>query len=105
MKPPEDPAEDMEDMDPGLAEERTELAWNRTAISFTAVGGAVLKQTPAVGALILAMSASIFMLGRASRSGGHGRRRSLLLITVAVTALSVIALMVAVFDDGSPLSG
>jgi uncharacterized membrane protein YidH (DUF202 family) len=88
--------EDMEDVDPGLARERTELAWNRTAISFAALGGAVLKTTPAAGILILAMSGLIFVLGHRSRPGrraaGRDPRRSLLLITIAVTAVSLTAL-------------
>ncbi|MFE4418838.1 DUF202 domain-containing protein [Streptomyces sp. NPDC056817] len=42
-------AEDLEDLDPGLARERTWLAWRRTAISLTAVSAAVLKaRRPAV---------------------------------------------------------
>src|SRR6266536_4976476 len=53
------PAEDMEDLDPGLAGERTELAWTRTAISFAALGGAILKITPAVGVLVLTASALV----------------------------------------------
>lgn len=61
------PAGDMEDTDPGLARERTGLAWTRTAISFAALGGAVLKTTAPVGALVLAMSAVVWGLGRMSR--------------------------------------
>ena len=30
--------------DPGLARARTSLAWTRTALSFAAVGGVVLKR-------------------------------------------------------------
>jgi uncharacterized membrane protein YidH (DUF202 family) len=91
---------DPEDMEPSLFRERTALAWHRTAIAFAALGGAVLKTAPAVGFLILAISALIFVLGRASRPG---RSWSLLLITVAVTAVSLAALAVALFAGGHPL--
>jgi uncharacterized membrane protein YidH (DUF202 family) len=103
------PAEDMEDMDPGLAGERTELAWTRTAISFAALGGAILKITPAVGVLVLAASALVWEIGRLARRSGRrragDRRRVLLLITVAVTVVSAAALAVALLGSGeSPLT-
>jgi uncharacterized membrane protein YidH (DUF202 family) len=40
------PPNDLEDLQPGLARERTELAWTRTAVSFAAVGVAILKTNP-----------------------------------------------------------
>ena len=98
--------EEMEDLDPGLARERTELAWTRTAISFAALGGAVLKTTPVVGLLILGMSALVFLLGRVSRpgarTGGHERRHVLVLVTMAVTIVSVAALATVFLDGRSP---
>ena len=39
MAPPDDP----EDLQPGLARERTELACTRTAVSFAAVGGGIFR--------------------------------------------------------------
>ncbi len=45
--------------DPGLARERTQLAWSRTAISFAAVGVAILRTDRATGALVIAMSAAV----------------------------------------------
>jgi hypothetical protein len=114
------PVEDMEDLDPGLARERTELAWRRTAISYAALGAALLKASPPVGALVLAASALIWGTGRlaraprrageraAARAGSRAPRRAgertpleanqrrLLLITVAVTAVSLGALALAV---------
>jgi uncharacterized membrane protein YidH (DUF202 family) len=98
---------DPEDTDPGLFQERTELAWQRTGIAFAALGGAVIKAAPVVGLLILASSVPIFVLGHTSRRGWRadapGQRRSLLVITIAVTALSLVALALAFLADDHPL--
>ena len=91
------PADDIEDADPGLARERTELSWTRTAISFAALGGAILKSRPYAGISILVLSGLIWKLGQvAGGSGaGHARPRQLLLIAIAITAVSIVALAVA----------
>ena len=91
------PADDIEDIDPGLARERTELAWHRTAISFAALGSAILKIRPAAGLPILILSALVWELGRLPRApgSGHARGRRLLLITVAITGISVAALIIS----------
>jgi uncharacterized membrane protein YidH (DUF202 family) len=88
------PAEDIEDTDPGLARDRTELAWTRTAISFAALGGAILKSHPYAGIPILALSALIWKLGRLASAPAPGaiRSRRLLLIAIAVTGVSLVAL-------------
>ena len=88
------PAEDIEDTDPGLARDRTELSWTRTAISFAALGGAILKSRPYAGIPILSLSALIWKLGRlaGAPAAGPGRSRRLLLIAVAVTGVSLVAL-------------
>jgi len=62
----EEPADDIEYADPGLARERTELAWTRTAIAFAALGAALLKFRPVVGLLVLVLSAVVWRLGRLS---------------------------------------
>jgi uncharacterized membrane protein YidH (DUF202 family) len=97
---------DPEDADPGLFRERTELAWHRTGIAFAALGGAVLKTAPVVGLLILAGSAPIFVLAHVSRPGrradGPGRRRPLLLIAIAVTAVALVAMVLAFFAGDHP---
>jgi uncharacterized membrane protein YidH (DUF202 family) len=97
------PADDMEDIDPGLARERTELAWHRMAISFAALGGAILKLRPLAGLPILIISALVWGLGRLPRAPGAGyaRGRRLLLITVTVTGMSVAALIVSFLGYGS----
>jgi uncharacterized membrane protein YidH (DUF202 family) len=97
------PADDIEDIDPGLARERTELAWHRTAISFAALGGAILKSRPAAGLPILIISALVWTLGRLPRVPGAADARSqrLLLITVTITGMSVAALIVSFLSTGS----
>lgn len=89
-------SDDIDDLDPGLARGRTELAWTRTAIAFAALGGAVLKETPIAGIVILGMSALIFFLGSVSRPAKRAqnpeRRSSLVLVTVAVTTMALVAL-------------
>lgn len=98
--------DDVEDLDPGMAAERTTLAWARTAIAFGAVGAAMLKNEPVGGAIVLAMTPLIWALGRFV-----GRRavrpellsRRLLLVTVIVVIVSVLAAVVA-FIGHSPVS-
>jgi hypothetical protein len=68
------PADDIEDIDPGLARERTELAWHRTAISVAALGSAILKIRPAAGLPILIISALVWELGRPPPRSGRGAR-------------------------------
>ena len=109
-------ADDMEDMDPGLARERTELAWTRTAISFAALGGTILKVSPVPGVVVLAVSGLVWEIGRVARRSAPlasaptgpqrlGQRRMLLLITIAITAVSLVALVVALLAVGkSPLT-
>jgi uncharacterized membrane protein YidH (DUF202 family) len=89
--------------DPGLARERTQLAWSRTAVSFAAVGVAILRTNGAVGAIVIAMSALVWGLGRlpaherAEAERGHRltQRQTLQLITVATTLVSLVALAMA----------
>jgi uncharacterized membrane protein YidH (DUF202 family) len=98
--------EEMEDLDPGLAAERTMLAWARTAIAFGAVGGVMLRKEPVAGLIVLAMTPLIWTLGRIvgrrpARPGPLSRR--LLLVTVFVVAVSVLGVAVA-FVGHSPTS-
>ena len=82
---------DPEDAPPGLAEERTSLAWTRTAISFAAVGGVMLKENVVPGLIILATALVIWRLGRLD----HHHPARLRLVTVAIVAVSAVALVVA----------
>ena len=77
--------------DPGLARERTTLAWTRTAISFAAVGGAVLKRDVVPGLILLALAPVVYLLGRLA-AGPAGKFK---LITAAIVAVAVVALVVA----------
>jgi uncharacterized membrane protein YidH (DUF202 family) len=96
--------DDREDLDPGLARERTELAWTRTASAFAALGGAMLKTNPAAGLPALATSALIWELGRRARRTAGARAGSgrLLLITAAVVAVSLVALATVLSSGGGP---
>ena len=82
---------DHEDADPGLARERTSLAWTRTALSFAAVGGVMLKENVVPGLVILAASLVIWRLGRLDYH--HPGR--LKLVTATIVAVAVVALAVA----------
>lgn len=88
--------DDMEDVDPGLAAARTELAWTRTAISFAAVGAALLRSHPAVGIPILALGGLVWQLGHlpGRPSTGHARTRRIQLITAGVTGIAIAALVI-----------
>jgi uncharacterized membrane protein YidH (DUF202 family) len=88
------PVPDMEERDPGLARERTALAWTRTGISVAALGGAILKTNPLAGVLVLAMSVLVWGIGRLPRRerAGAGNGHRLLLVTITVTLVSCAAL-------------
>jgi uncharacterized membrane protein YidH (DUF202 family) len=96
------PADDIEDADPGLARARTALSWTRTAISFAALGAAILKSRPYAGIPILILSALIWGMGQLVRAPGTDRARSrrLLVIAVAITGVSVVALAIALLSPG-----
>ena len=93
MTPPDDP----EDRDPGLARERTRLAWARTAIAFAAVGAAMLRRQPVAGLIVLAITPVIWALGRVAsqQMGSKPNARQLLLVTVIVTLVAALAVVIA----------
>jgi uncharacterized membrane protein YidH (DUF202 family) len=97
--PPDDP----EELDPGLAADRTRLAWVRTAIAFGAVGAAMLRWDPVAGVIVLAITPLLWALGRVvgrhpAPPGSPSRR--LLLVTAAVTAVAVLAVVTALLGHG-----
>lgn len=84
--------------DPGLARARTSLAWLRTAITFAAIGGVILRRDVPAGLVILVLSGVVWVTGRlAGAPGTVARPRRLLLIALAVAAVSVLALAVSLF--------
>ena len=97
----QEPADDIEYADPGLARERTELAWTRTAIAFAALGAALLKFRPVVGLPVLVLSAVVWRLGRLSGTASTADLRArLLLITVTTVTVSVVALVLSFLGPG-----
>ncbi|MCD0447996.1 DUF202 domain-containing protein [Actinocorallia sp. API 0066] len=82
--------------DPGLAGERTELAWLRTAISLAALGAAVVRAAPAAGVLILALAVGVWAVSRSVRAPGRrpGDARRALMITLANAVVAVAALFI-----------
>lgn len=99
--PPDDP----EDTDPGLAAERTSLAWARTAIAFGAVGAATLRVDVIIGLAMLAATPLIWVLGTfiSHDMRPEHRARRLLIVTGAVTAVALLALLGALLGH-SPAS-
>jgi uncharacterized membrane protein YidH (DUF202 family) len=100
--------DDPEERDLGLARERTSLAWTRTAISFAALGGTVLKANVVTGLLILAVAPAIWQLGRLSRSNADpdalpvvGQAR-LLVIAVSIVTVALLCLVIAIFGQSVP---
>jgi uncharacterized membrane protein YidH (DUF202 family) len=77
--------------DPGLARERTTLAWTRTAISFAAVGGVVLRKEVVPGLILLALAPAIWQLGRLA----YHRPGKFKLVTTTIVAVALVALVVA----------
>lgn len=91
--------------DSGVARERTQLAWGRTAASFAAVSLAVLRTSPVVGVVVMAMSATVWSMGRlscrrepAGTTLGHGltQRRRVRLIAAATSLVSLVALALTI---------
>jgi hypothetical protein len=101
-------ASETEDGDAGLALERTSLSWTRTAISFAAVGGVMLKDNVITGLLILAVVPLIWRLGRPPRSGsapgglptvGGTRIR---VTTISIVGVALLSLVIAVLGPSVP---
>jgi inner membrane protein YidH len=102
--------------DPGLASERTDLAWNRSALALLACGAAVLRGFPpadfsarhVVGAVILVLGGFTWAMGayearRRSRPGlarTVATRRDLVPVAVGTTGVGVAAFVVAAFYPG-----
>ena len=89
---PDEPAEGHpEGYDASLVRERTSLAWTRTALSFAAVGGVVLKREVVPGLVIMGLAVLVWRLGRLA----HHLPGRLKLITAAIVLVAVAALVIA----------
>jgi uncharacterized membrane protein YidH (DUF202 family) len=85
--------------DPGLARARTSLAWTRTALAFAAIGAVILRRELVAGLVVLALSVPVWAVGRLARGAGPVRARpaQLLVMSAAVTGVSLVALALALF--------
>jgi uncharacterized membrane protein YidH (DUF202 family) len=91
------PGDGPDERERGLARERTDMAWTRTAIAFAATGAAILKNHVIAGIVVLALGLVTWGMRRlfpATVDDGS-RPRRLLLVTITVTLVGLIALGVA----------
>ena len=101
-------ASETEEGDTGLALERTSLSWTRTAISFAALGGVMLKNNVITGLLILAVVPLIWRLGLPPRSGSPSRglpavgATRIRVITASVVGVALLSLLIAVLGPSVP---
>lgn len=86
--------DDIEEADPGLARERTKLAWTRSSVSFAAIGVLILKTSPLIGAPLLILSAVIWSIGLMRRTPGLAgvAPKRVLFVTICVIVIAAVAL-------------
>jgi inner membrane protein YidH len=103
-------------IDPGLASERTALAWNRSGLALLACGAAVIRGFPpagfsarhVVGVVILVLGGFTWAMGayEARRRSRPGRarpvatRRDLFPVVVGTAGVGVAAFVLAAFYPG-----
>ena len=99
---------DADSRDPGLAAERTDLAWNRSGLSLVACGAVVMRGLAvtglppgdvAIGGGILALGVLTWALGwwQVHRARARGKRRTtaadLLPVSLGVSVVGVAAIV------------
>lgn len=91
--------------DRGLARERTALAWTRTALSFGALGGVILKSHVVLGLIVLGCAPVVWQLGRLTMREAPERTldRRMRMIIIVIVALAIVALVVSFLGRGTPL--
>lgn len=79
------------------------MAWTRTAIAYAATGAAILKNHVIAGLIVLGLGVVTWGLRLVFpvAISSEARPRRLLLVTVTVTAVGIVALVVA-FTARSP---
>ncbi len=103
-------ADDLESADPGLARERTRLAWTRSSISFAAIGVVLLKDQPLIGAPVLILSATVWSVGLmrqrvVAKSRAAVATRRVQLVTAGVLVVAAAALAIALVGHSHGLRG
>ncbi|MFI0422816.1 DUF202 domain-containing protein [Spongiactinospora sp. 9N601] len=85
--------------DPGLATERTDLAWMRTTVSLIALSAAIAKTAPAAGLVALSVGAgtcivvrAIAQRARATAPRQRGRRLHVITVTLTLISLTTLAI-------------
>jgi uncharacterized membrane protein YidH (DUF202 family) len=86
-----------------MARERTSLAWTRTAISFAALGGAVLKVSLAPGLVIVLLASLTWGIGRLRRPGAQ--RLWLMMASIVLVALVSLGVVLASHGTSGALRG
>ena len=91
------------DEDRGLAHERTALAWTRTALSFGAVGGVIIKSHAVIGLIVMGCAPVIWELGRLTMREGPGRTldRRMRTILVVIIAVAIVSMVVSFVTKGT----
>jgi hypothetical protein len=78
------------------------MAWTRTALAFGAVGAIILRTSVVAGAVVLATSPLIYVLGVLARPGAGAERSAgrLRLVSATIVVVALVALVVAALAPG-----
>ena len=108
-----DPGDGAQQADPGLANERTFLAWNRTALALAVIGALMIRASVGTAAEIPGIAAGASMLVAAAGTWGYSflvyqgnqralglggyvaRPRALRIVSTATTVTAIAAFLLA----------